>query len=130
MTSEQYSIDALAAIYELGRVYLEMGYFIPAERIFNGLVAVDQGQTPARLALGVLNLERGLTEEAAEQFRLVLDSSGFHLQARLGLTAAFLAGGDIQRARSSLAQVRREYNLDSQPYLNALWEAFSLRCEG
>ncbi len=35
-----YSQTELNSIYELGRLYYEMGYFAPAERLFTGLSAV------------------------------------------------------------------------------------------
>ena len=106
--NETYSSAVLASIYELGRLYYETGYFAPAERIFSGLAAVDNGQTPARLGLGVIKLERGLFPDSTAQFRLALQGNLQPIRAKLGLTASFIAQGDFARARAVLAELERE----------------------
>ena len=124
-----YSLEELTAIYELGRAYFEMGYFAPAERIFNGLVVVGDEHVPARLGLGMIKLERGLYDEALGHFRLVLEGGSFDLQAKLGICAVFVATKDIPRAQSILAEVaksldgRRGVDLE----IRKLYEAFVLR---
>ena len=131
MSERSYSEDELMSFYELGRMYYEMGYFAPAERIFSGLAAVDQGATPARCGLGLVKLERGLHDQSQQHFRLALQESAFPLQAKLGLVASFLASGEIQRAKSLLVELASE--LEAAPGENAdlrvLWEAFALRCD-
>jgi hypothetical protein len=106
----KFSREEVDAIYELGRMYYEMGYFAAAERIFAGLVVVDRGQSPARLALGLLKLERGLKEEAAAHFRSVLDTpaSALEQEARLALAAAFISSRDFVRARTFLLQTQEK----------------------
>lgn len=101
----EYSSEELSAIYELGRVYFEMGYFVPAERIFAGLAAVDAEQIPARLALGLIKLEQGLVNEAVVQFRLALEAGGYELETKLALGACFISAGETQRVQSILAEV-------------------------
>ena len=59
-----YTKEMLSAAYELGRLYFESGYFVPAERIFSGLAAVDRGLTPSRVGLGLIRLEKGQFQEA------------------------------------------------------------------
>ena len=96
----EYTSEELTSIYELGRLYFEMGYFAPAERIFSGLAAVDDDRTPSRLGLGLVKLERGLYQEAAVHFRAALQSNTYTLQSKLGMCAAFVAVGEVSRARS------------------------------
>jgi tetratricopeptide (TPR) repeat protein len=125
-----YSQIELNSIYELGRLYYEMGYFAPAERLFSGLAAVDEGKTPARVGLGLVKLERGLVTEAASHFRLALQSSQFSVSARFGLCCAFIAGGEFERARSLLVQLERDVNGEGgvpAEHRN-LWEAMNMRC--
>jgi len=125
----EYSVDELSSIYELGRSYFEMGYYAPAERIFNGLIAVDGHHVPARLALGMVKLERGLYEEGSTHFRVVLEQGGFELQAKLGLCAAFVASKEIPRAQSILAEISStlETQRGVDPEIRKLYEAFVLR---
>ncbi|MCB0324286.1 MAG: hypothetical protein KDD69_11970 [Bdellovibrionales bacterium] len=125
-----YSNEELAGIYELGRMYFELGYFAPAERIFNGLVVVDEGRTPARLGLGLLKLERGLYQEAGTHFRSVLESKSYEVQAKLGLCAAFVAAGDLVRAKSILDELAKtlERNPGTEPEVRRLFQAYVARC--
>lgn len=127
-----YSNEELISIYELGRMYLEMGYYTPAERIFNGLCVVDSGTTPGRVSLGVIKLERGLFEESAQHFKRALQEGYYPLQAKLGLSVAFIGQGDISRAKSVLVQVASELEKSNgtPAELRTLWEALALRCEG
>ena len=125
----EYSNDELAAIYELGRLYFEMGYFAPAERIFGGLSSVDDARTPARIGLGLVKLERGLYQEAATHFRLALQSGSFELQAKLGLCASFIAAGELGRAQSILGEISKslENGQDLEAEEKRLFEALILR---
>ena len=104
----KYSTDELVSIYELGRLYYEMGYLVPAERIFAGLAAVDGNQTAARIGLGLLKMERGLFQDATNQFRAALQAGVFPLQAKLGLVIAFLGLQELPRARSLLSELSKE----------------------
>ncbi len=128
---KEYSDEQLKAIYELGRMYYEMGYFAPAERIFAGLIGVDNGRTPARLGLALVKLERGALQEAAQHFRAALQNTGIAMQTKLGLAAAFVAAGELNRARSILGEVSKEAaNLGKnaeEKELRALWEALAIR---
>ena len=101
----EYSSEEVSAIYELGRVYFEIGYFVPAERIFTGLAVVDAAQIPARLGLGLIKLEQGLVNEAVVQFRLALEAGGYELETKLALGACFISSGETPRAQSILAEV-------------------------
>lgn len=103
----EYSEEELASLYELGRLYFEMGYFAPAERIFSGLANVDNGRTPARLGLGLVKLERGFLQDATSHFRQVLQSGAYEAQAKIALGASFIAGGDLTRAQSILGEVTK-----------------------
>jgi len=127
-----YADEQLKAIYELGRLYFEMGYFAPAERIFAGLSVVDGAQTPARLGLGLVKLERGLYQEAAVHFRNVIQSGRFTLQAKVALASAFLAAGEFNRAKSMLGEISKEAGaqLAQDTEMRILWEALVIRCSG
>lgn len=124
-----YSTEELSSIYELGRTYFEMGFFAPAERLFNGIIALNPQFVPARLALGMVKLENGLFEESSTHFRAVLDVGGFDIQAKLGLCAAFVASNELPRAQSILAElsgvIENERGLDTD--IRKLYEAFVLR---
>ncbi len=116
MSTVSYSIDELLSIYELGRLYFEMGYFAPAERIFSGLCAVDSGQTPARIGLGLVKLECGAVNDALGHFRLALQDNFYPFQAKVSLLAGFLAAKELSRAQSILLQIERE--LDGLPQVD------------
>ncbi len=135
--------EELIGIYELGRLYYESGFLTPAERILHGLVLIDDGSTPSRGALGVVQLESGKSEEAVHHFRAAVKNPRRVeeiLVGKLGLIACFLSVGDIERAAtlvreseadlSLLATEARNSNLLGQraAELGELWQAFALRC--
>ncbi len=105
-----YAKEELTAIYELGRMYYEMGYLTPAERVFGGLAAVDNGQTAARIGLALVKIERGLYQDAITQLRLALQLADWEIQVKLALCAAFFGSGEAQRAQSVLGEVARAIN--------------------
>lgn len=131
MNQVPYSPAELTSIYELGRLYFEMGYFIPAERIFGGLSAVDGGQTPSRLGLGLVKLERGFPQEAVLHLRAALQNLPTRLQTELALALAFVAEGEFLRARQMLEQIAKDHarNTSFSGELRTLWKALSLRCQ-
>ena len=126
----EYSNEELVAIYELGRLYFEMGYFVPAERIFNGLAVVDGGKTPARLGLGLVKLERGLFQEAMIHLRGVLKSGPHRMQAKLALCAAHIGAGEIVRSQSILGEIAQELGqgVEIHHEQRRFYEALVLRC--
>ena len=76
-----YTSEQLPAIYQLSKLYLELGYFTPAERILSGLIEIDKEmETPALLAVGVLKIEKNNIEEALLNFRSLLQVSKYSLQ--------------------------------------------------
>jgi len=114
-------------MYALGRLYFETGFFAPAERIFNGLVAVGSSETPSRLGLALLKLELGLFNEAATLFRQCLENHENEVRAKIGLSSCFIASGDTARAESLLKEVRKSqqegavsFNSEEQRLLEAL----------
>jgi lipopolysaccharide biosynthesis regulator YciM len=125
--TSDYSKEELIAIYELGRLYFEMGYFIPAERVFSGLAAVDKNQTCARLGLGLVKIEQGMYQDAVTHLRLALQQAAWEIQAKLGLCATFIASGEEQRARSLLGEVSKAVetgkavNSETKRLLEAFW---------
>ena len=124
-----YSDEELSAIYELGRLYFEMGYFAPAERVFNGLSAVDNGSTPARLGVGLVKLETGLYQEAAAHFRVCLQNDICPSSSKLALCATYIAVREISRARSILSEIRKSGELSAaSPDVKRFYEALTIRC--
>lgn len=123
-----YSAEDLASIFELGRLYYDMGYVAAAERIFSGLTSVDEGQTPANIGVGLIKREHGLSEEAMPQFRAAMRNRMFQQQAKIGLSLAFLGIGDRSRAQSLLHEMRAEIESSTDTEMRTLWEALCLRC--
>ena len=125
-----YSKEELFSIYEVGRLLYSAGHLTPASDIFRGLTVVDGGTTPARVGLGLIALEGSSYPEATNQFRTALQDGRFSIQARLGLSAVFVAQGEFSRARSLLLQLEPEIaRLSvSEPEMARLWETFVLRC--
>jgi len=124
-----YSKQDLLAIYELGRLYFEMGYFVPAERIFSGLISIDQGQTPARLGLGLVKLECGLFADSLSHLRHANQDPAYELQAKLALSAAFVGMKEYMRAQSMLSEIKKKFGAVFQLDRNVgnLWEALNIK---
>lgn len=123
----EYSAEESAAIYELGRMYFEMGYLAAAERIFNGLTVVDGGRTPSRVGLGVVKLERGAFDQAFEQFRAAMKSGRFELEAKLGLCASLVAMGDFTHASEFLDELRPQVEATPEEAVKRIYRALALR---
>lgn len=123
----------LSAIYGLARLYYEMGYLSAAERILNGLVKVDYGHTPSRVALGLVKLESGRPDEAIQMFRGAVKEprrQEEQVAGKLGLVAAFLYVGDLERGKLLVREIQQdlEQNVVVSASLRTLWEAFAIRC--
>ena len=129
---QNYSNKELNSIYQLGILYYDMGFFAPAERVLQGLVAIDKEYSPAKLGLGLIKIEKGLFAEAAGLFREVIESGNFNLQAKLGLVFSFLGAKDISRAKSILNQVKSDHKeeLEVNKNLGVLLQAAIFRCGG
>lgn len=126
-----YTPQELAAIYELGRLYYEMGYFVPAERIFNGLSRVDQGLTASRIGMGLIKLENGLLEQAIACFRESLERREYEIQAKIGLAFAFMGQKEIARAKCIIDELlkRRATISSSHPQMDRLVSALQMRID-
>jgi len=126
-----YPPELLSSIYELGRMYFEMGYFAPAEKIFQGLVAVDKGSTPSRVGLGLVKIERGRYQEATMNFRSSIQSGYYELQAKMGMVFSFIAQGELSRAMSMLTQIDGEHREEimRDEGVRTLFEAAYIRCK-
>jgi hypothetical protein len=121
------------SIYELGRLYFEMGYFKAAERIFQGLVNCDNGLTPSLLGLAVIKMEKGDFHSAREFFLQSLSNQAgttiYHLQARLGLVMCLMALGEENRAKdlfNSLSTDLVHHQHDDREFSN-LFKVIELR---
>lgn len=138
-----FTTDEFIGIYELARLYYEMGFLTASERILNGLVLCDEGATPSRGALGLVNLETGKADEAVSQFRASVKSPRRIDDVpvgKLGLIAAFLSVGDIERAGTLVSESESDLNqlvnegrnsgviVPRSDELQELWHAFALRC--
>jgi tetratricopeptide (TPR) repeat protein len=127
------NLQELGAIYGLARLYYEMGYLSASERILNGLVEIDEGQTPSRVALGVVKLESGRPEEAIQMFRTAVKfprRQEDQVAGKLGLVASFLYMGDLERGKLLVREIQQdmEQNVVATASLRNLWEAFAIRC--
>ena len=131
MDTSDYKPDQIIGLYELGRLYYEMGIFPSAEKIFAGLIAIQATAAPCYVGLGLIKLERGQYEEAEQCFREALKNKDFELEAKFGLTLVFLATNELGRAKVLLNQMdpifRNSSNND--PILRNLREALMLRFE-
>ena len=130
MQEARYSQELLEAIYELGCLYLEMGYLIPAEKIFAGLAAIDDGKTPSKLGLGIIKLEEGLPQESSGFFREEMQEGRPNSErAKLGVVTSFLAAGEIARAYSMLEEsVKETPDEELEPNLRSFRSALLVRC--
>ena len=128
--ADPYAAEELAAIYELGRLYFEMGFYPAAEKIFAGLAVVDNGLTPARIGLGLIRIDNGQCNEAATYFRSELPDGHYKIQAKLGMVVSFIELGELPRARSLLGQIDKDLqNAKSpSPELEKLFHVLLVRC--
>lgn len=119
----------LQSAYELGRLYFEMGYLSASEKVFSGLILVDEGNTASRVGLGLIKLELGLVEEALRYFKDSLSQGSFVLQSKLGLVCCFLTLDEQSRALSLLEEISSEHapELESSPSVKTFFEALVLR---
>ena len=126
-----YQRDQILGLYELGRLYYEMGIFPSAEKIFAGLIAVQAPFVPCHVGLGLVKLERGQYEEADYWFREALKNKDFELEAKFGLTLVFLATNELGRAKVLMNQMEPFFSSqkNSDPILQNLREALFLRLE-
>ncbi|MCC6952778.1 MAG: tetratricopeptide repeat protein [Deltaproteobacteria bacterium] len=124
-SSFDYSQELFVALYELGRMYYDMGYFGASERIFLGLSGVDRGLTPSRVGVGVVRLERSAFQDAQNAFRSALRDPHWQGEAKIGLAAAFLSRGETDRAATILSEIRSDVT-DAE--LRKLWRALFARC--
>ena len=126
----EYPKEFLTAIYELGCLFLEMGYFAPAEKIFSGLAAVDNNSTPAKQGLGVIKLEQGLPQESLVHFRAAIQNKSFQIEAKVGIIVSFMTTGEFARVRSMLKEVRDEAKDEIiSSTLERFLSALQLRCD-
>lgn len=127
----EYSEQQQEAIYSLGKMYLEMGYYVPAERIFAGLAKIDQNlNTAANIGLGLIRLYKGQYQDSTGFFRVLLQSPKFSLYAKLGLCAAFLGLKEYPRAKLLLLEIQNEYRKRqfSNESIKRLIESFFICC--
>jgi lipopolysaccharide biosynthesis regulator YciM len=105
--------QTLGGIYALARMYMESGFYTPAERIFAGLVEIDQGATPAALGLAYTKFQREKYQEAIAIYKSLAQSGIYTYEARVGLACCFIATGERPRARTILEDQLR--NLAQAP---------------
>ncbi|MCC6931963.1 MAG: tetratricopeptide repeat protein [Deltaproteobacteria bacterium] len=107
-----YSSNELKEIYRIAKLYYEMGYIVPAEKLFWGIVSVRDDFFEAHLGLGVIYLEKGQVDDAAKHFRRAMTTEQFAVEAKIGLALSFIATSSLARAQALLAQMAYE-NLKS-----------------
>ena len=100
-----YDSKQIFGLYELGRLYYEMGIYPSAEKIFSGLTAIQDQSVPCWVGLGLVKLERGLYEEAEHCFREGLKNKDFEIEAKFGMVFVFFATKEFGRAKVLLNQM-------------------------
>ena len=127
----EYGTELVLGLYNLGRMYYELGYRGLAHRVFEGLVRIDRrAESPAKIGVAALYLEQQDYKEALVQFRDVIENSAFALEGKLGLCAVFVAQGELERGKQLLLSIQGEIDaVQNQPKLISLWEALLVRCE-
>ena len=126
-----YSDSQFLAIYELGRLYYQMGFSASAEKIFSGLVAVRSESVNSLIGLGLVRLERGLFSAAFDTFRLALNIDSSSVEAKIGMAVSAVALKDFSRAQVILSEIQRESfeYLNRRDSLRMIVESFLLRAE-
>ena len=124
----KFSDSEVEALFEIGRFYYILGYFVPAARIFSGLQHIDEGLVPTFVALGLLKLEGGLYAEASVYFRESISRNLFINEAKIGLAASYIGMGESSRAHSVLTQMKKDIVINnvSTEFLR-LWESLVIR---
>lgn len=110
---EELSQKTLDGMYALARMYMESGFYTPAERIFSGLVEIDRGSTPAALGLAYTKFQREKYQDAITIYKTLAQSGLYTNEAKIGLVCCFLATGERPRARTILEDQLR--NLGQAP---------------
>ena len=121
------SPQVLRGIYALGRMYLESGFYTPAERIFAGLIEIDEGETPAALGLAFTKFQREKYQEAIAVYKNLAQNKVYLGQARIGLACCFLAIGEKARAKAILEEQLRDTDHTSSDSAELVQSLISLR---
>lgn len=100
-----YSDEEIVHIYELARLFLELGELSKADIVVTGLIEIAPEFSPARLAKGYVALHEGNFELAVDQGRQMLALAPLNPQAMLLLVSAFLGTGDFNQAGTLLGEV-------------------------
>lgn len=124
--NDTYELRELAAIYQLGCLFLELGYLVAAERLFRGLVACGTRDLPSDLALGLVLLQGDVFEEAEQCFERSLQQAQIMGQAKIAQAALFVATKDYEHAKAVLEELHRS-QAEITPAQEILAEALSLR---
>lgn len=104
-TKNDYASEEICGLYELGRLYYEMGIYSSAEKLFAGLMAIHAQIVPCHVGLGLVKLERGYYEEAENCFREGLKNKDFEIEAKFGMVLVFIATNEVGRAKVLMDQI-------------------------
>lgn len=112
--------DYLPAATRLGLLQLNLGRTEDAERLLNDVLAADTRSAAALAGLGNIARDRKEFETAADLYRraLVIDPAASQINYRLGLV--YRALGDLDAARSVLAQRGERIPRIRDPLLNVM----------
>jgi superkiller protein 3 len=89
---------------KLATAYMEQGRMEDAERILNGVVAIEPSNAAAHNALGVLAIQRHDGAAARSHFEMAVELDPDLVEAHFNLGLLYKMAGDKARARTSFEQ--------------------------
>lgn len=101
---KSYSDEEIHQIYELGKLYMEIGQVRKAETIMNGLNAVAPDFAPAWLATAYLAILSQNIDAAISASQNALRVDGNSVEAMLYLSSLFLTSGDYNSAGTYIGE--------------------------
>ncbi len=108
---------AAEAVRNLGILYRDVGETEKAMEFFNQAVKMRTVFPELHHDLGILYLQKRMTNEAIEQFRITLQEQPDYGPAFLNLAAAYQMKGEPQIAKQTLQAYVQQYGNTNSPYV-------------
>ena len=103
-----YSDEEVLCIFELGRLYIEIGEFVKAEEIFLGLIEIAPQYTPAWLGISYIEVSRKKYESAIKYLIQALSLNKDSIEVQIFLIVCTLSTKDFQSAGTYLGEVQEK----------------------